>query len=163
MACPHHAREENAMSADVIESVASQVSKARTQGIIIGLVIGLIGGGIAGVMVPENSFSSTVSNAKTPLKPHPAIPDAPVVISLKGDGAARAVVIKNTGATALTGVKLDARNPRGGAAATTVIGDLGPGETKEVASSKTWSWTFAPGDVFEVSADGFAPKTLTAP
>jgi len=145
-------------------AVAAQVSKARTQGIIIGLVIGLIAGGVTGVMLPEVSNRPTPVPAEGgPRKPAPMVAQTPVDISIKGEGAARTLVIKNTGAAALTGVKMDSSNARTRAIGMAQIGNLGPGESKELAPMKDWTWEFAPGDTFEVSAEGFAAKSYTQP
>jgi hypothetical protein len=144
-------------------AAAAQVSRARTQGIIIGLVVGLIAGGITGVMLPEVSNRPVPATAGALKSPAPAVAETPVDISIKGEGASRTLVIRNTGAAALTGVKMDASNGRTRAIGTAQIGNLGPGESKELSPMKDWTWAFAPGDTFEVSADGFAPKSYTQP
>jgi hypothetical protein len=144
------------------EPASAQLSRARTQGIIIGLVIGLIAGGVTGVMLPE-LYTGRVAPGPAATKPPPSVPVTPVEISLKGEGPARVVVVRNTSVAPLGNVKLDSSNGRSRATATVVIGTLAPGESREIAPGGDWDWHFSPGDTFEVSADSFAPTSHTEP
>jgi len=138
----------------------SPVSRARWQGVLIGFVAGLLVGGLAGVMLPELGQQRGLPGGGPPRKATPALPPAPVAIKTMGEGLGRAIHIENTGDKPLMSLTLRASNPRGRGEATLDLGTLGPKEARDVRD-KDWEWRLAPGDVLEVTAEGFSAATFT--
>lgn len=137
----------------------SPVSRARWQGVLIGFVAGLLVGGLAGVMLPELSQQRPAPGGG-PARKAPSLPPAPVTIKTVGEGLGRAIHIENTGDKPLIGASLRASSPRGRGEATLDLGTLGPKEARDVRD-KDWEWRLAPGDVLEVTAEGFSAATFT--
>ncbi|MEX2217182.1 MAG: hypothetical protein WD749_00355 [Phycisphaerales bacterium] len=137
-------------------------AKARWQGIVIGLVVGILLGAILGVLLPEVSRQPPGAPAM-PGKAGPRrVQDTPILCSVSGEGEARVLELRNNHRDPLENVVVEATRAGNTAAGRVPVGTIAANSTKTLTGAD-WDWKVQTGDVFEVSAEGFAPITFTAP
>ena len=87
----------------------------------------------------------------------------PVGVSVRGSalGLGNVLQVRNSSHKALTGVQVSARNDAADTSISHVLGQLAPGETKELGWME-WGWVVEAEETVTVRADGHAPITFSS-
>jgi hypothetical protein len=90
---------------------------------------------------------------------------APVAVHVRGSlvGVGNVVQVRNESQSNLTNVIVEVVNRGSNSARRAAIGDLAPGETKELGTiDERWGWVIERSEKITVRADGFSPIMFSA-